>query len=63
MVSAGTGGAAAGKLEVAEELAHVQHARYPEATVLLVDSVSGDEDIPEVYCCQCSCLSTIDFLP
>ena len=48
LVSAGAGGAAAGKLVTAEKLAHVQHARYPEATVLLVDSISGEEDIPEV---------------
>lgn len=48
LVSAGAGGAAAGKLVVAEKLAHVQHAPYPEPTVLLVDSVGGDEDIPDV---------------
>ncbi|BDA43844.1 Alpha-glucan water dikinase, chloroplastic at C-terminar half [Coccomyxa sp. Obi] len=47
LVSAGAGGAAAGKLVVAEKLAHVQHAHYLEATVLLVDGVGGDEDIPD----------------
>lgn len=43
-------GTATGKLEVAERMAHVQHASYREPTVLLVDSIGGEEDIPEV--CQ-----------
>ncbi|CAL8469831.1 g9373 [Coccomyxa elongata] len=58
LVSAGAGGAAAGKLVLAEKLAHVQHARYPEATVLLVDSVGGDEDIPD----GCAAVITPDTL-
>ena len=42
-------GEAAGKLEAVRALAHVQHMRYAEPTVLLVDAISGEEDIPEVW--------------
>lgn len=41
-------GSAAGRLEIAEQLRDVQHSRYMQPTVLLVDSVGGDEDVPEV---------------
>ena len=41
-------GSAAGRLEVAAQLRDVQHSRYMEPTVLLVDRVGGDEEVPEV---------------
>ena len=41
-------GAVTGRLEIAAALAHVQHARYAQPTVLLVDAVGGEEDMPEV---------------
>ena len=41
-------GSAAGRLETAERLRDVQHSQYAQPTVLLVDSVGGDEEVPEV---------------
>ena len=41
-------GRAAGRLEIAEQLRDVQHSRYMQPTVLLVDRVGGEEDVPEV---------------
>lgn len=41
-------GTAVGRLETAQQLRDVQHSRYPQPTILLVDRVGGDEEIPEV---------------
>lgn len=41
-------GSAAGRLELAEQLRDVQHSRYAQPTVLLVDRMGGDEEVPEV---------------
>ncbi len=38
---------ATGKVRVVESLGAVQGEHYPEATVLVTDAVSGDEEIPE----------------
>ena len=41
-------GNAVGCLTMAQQLRDVQHSRYPQPTILLVDRVGGDEEIPEV---------------
>ena len=41
-------GRAGGRLEAAAQLRDVQHSRYQQPTILLVDRVQGDEEIPEV---------------
>ena len=41
-------GHAGGRLEAAAQLRDVQHSRYQQPTILLVDRVRGDEEIPEV---------------
>ena len=41
-------GSAAGRLEIVGQLRDVQHSRYRQPTVLLVDCVGGDEEVPEV---------------
>lgn len=48
-------GSAAGRLELAARLKDVQHSRYPQATILLVERVGGDEEIPEVGGCPHCC--------
>ncbi len=48
-------GSAAGRLEIVEQLRDVQHSRYMQPTVLLVDRVGGDEEVPEVSQTQATC--------
>ncbi len=43
-----------GRLEGVQTLAEVQGRRYVEKTVLLVEKLGGDEDIPEV-CTHTGC--------
>jgi len=48
LVSPGRGPCVCGRLEAVGALAEVQGKQYVEATVLLVDVLGSDEDIPEV---------------
>jgi alpha-glucan,water dikinase len=48
LVSPGRGPSVTGRLVSVRALSEVQGKRYPEATILLVDVLGGDEDIPEV---------------
>ena len=49
VISAGQG-QCRGRVVVAASLADVQEQRYEEPTVLLVQLVGGEEEIPEVTC-------------
>lgn len=48
ITSAAGAGAAVGTLVVVSSLSEVQGESYTEATVLLVQHIGGEEDIPEV---------------
>ena len=49
-------GRAGGRLEAAAQLRDVQHSRYQQPTILLVDRVQGDEEIPEVILARFSAM-------